>query len=156
MTDEVRSISRAKLWVAFLFLCLLVLLCGLAGIGTAHPAKPLTVLPEDFTFLVRLLIVLVGCGLSWWAGKLMYTFLLKAWVPVEEATGGGVCFVFFLALFCLLVVSSGELHWGVAILLVVLLIAFCLPVLWRLVDIKMMVLMFILGLAAFIAGHFLA
>ncbi len=156
MATDTRDVSAAKVKAGMLFLLMLLALCVLAGIGSAHPARPVALLGEDVSFLVRLALVLIGWGLSWWAGKLIYKFLLNAWVPVAEATGSGITFAFFLALVFLLVAGTGELHWGLAILLVVLLIGFSMSVLWQLVGGVMVVVMLIIGLAAFCAGHFLA
>jgi hypothetical protein len=156
MATTAREIESAKFKAGLLFGFFLLLLCVVAGLGSAHPARPVTLLSEDVPFLVRLGIVLIGWGLSWWAGKSIFKFLLDNWIPVGEATGGGLSFVFFMALMFLLVAGSGELHWAVAILLVILLVCFSIPVLWRLVGGGMMAFMLVLGLAALVAAHFLA
>jgi hypothetical protein len=155
MAGSQREVSDAKLKAALLFVALLVALCALAGMGSAHPAKPVALLGEDMSFIWRAVIAILGCGLSYMAGRQVFKFLLNAWVPVAEAINGGLMFVFFLALLVILLAGSGELYWPLAILLVVLLVAFSVPVLWRLIGGGLFALMLLAGLAAFVAGHFL-
>lgn len=153
-----RKAEGIKFPLAFLFVLFLIL-NGLFGflrpITTIYgTGDPVIVGLLDLPFGSRLLIFLVGVGVSWWIARSLYWFLFSRKVEVDDAINTAYMFFFYLLLTVTTFSFLGVLGWYWFPLLFLILFIVSLLTLWNFLGGLMTVGSFVIAAAVVVAIWF--
>ena len=96
-TDTVRNVKPVIITVFGVFFILNVILLAL-GLLVAFKDQHPMILPEDTGMAVRILIFLVGAGLSWALGRWLYHQLIDGEIPVGDSGSAAVVMLLYIVL----------------------------------------------------------
>lgn len=154
-----KKVEGIKFPLAFLFLIFLII-NGLFGflwpITTIYSGAgdPIIVGPLDLPFGSRLLIFLVGVGVSWWVTRSLYWFLFTREVEVDDAINTAYTFFFYLLLTLTTFSFLGVLGWYWFPLLFLILFIVSLLTLWNFLGGLLTVGSFVLAAVVVVAVWF--
>jgi hypothetical protein len=127
---------RTTLAVLFtLFLLINAIFQTLAVVaGLRQTQLLLTVFNEDTSPSIRLIVFLIGCGVSWLLARTLYKFMLKGRVAVGDSTNTAfVLFFYFLLIFATLAFLNVITWFWLPVLFLILLV-YTIFTLWSLVG----------------------
>jgi len=105
--------ARIKLAVLFtLFLLIHAVLQTLAVIGGLR-STPVLITPfnDESSQAVRLLLFLLGCGISWLLARMLYKSMVKAQLAVGDSANASFVFMFYLLLIFATVAFLNAIGW---------------------------------------------
>ena len=140
---------RPMIAVVFgLFFLMNVLLFVLALHAPFKGDQAPQVLPADLGMGVRLLIFVLGLGISWALGRWLYMQLVEGEIPVAEASTASLVMLFYLLLVFASLAFLGGFSWvwqGIVLLVLLLMTLFGLA---RILGAPLTILVIALGLIA--------
>src|SRR6266498_5344236 len=129
--------KRVRLFLGLFFALFLIVNAILSTIGVVaglRGMQPLNLLPAETSPAVRLLIFVVGVGLSWLIGRMLYKSLINGEVAVGESTNTAYIMLFYLLLVFAAFCFIGVLNWFILPILFAILLIFSVFALWRLLG----------------------
>src|SRR5712692_5649077 len=91
--------KQVRLFLGLFFALFLVVNAILSTIGTVaglRGAQSFALLPSETSPAVRLVIFVIGVGLSWLIGRMLYKSLINGEIPVGESTNTAYIMLFYL------------------------------------------------------------
>lgn len=114
----------------FTIFCLANVMLLVISLLVAFRNSKLQLLPEDVGFGVRILIFLLGAGLSWALGRWLYMRMVEGAVKVSESASAALVLLFYLLLTFAGLAFLGGFSW-----------------IWQAVFLLVLMLMTLLGLS---------
>lgn len=135
-TQEKRK--RVKLFIGLSFGLFLIANAILSTIGVVAGLRGVqlfTLLPSETAPAVRLVIFVIGLGLSWLIGRMLYKFLINGEIPLSDSTNTAYIMLFYLLLVFAALSFIGVLNGFILPILFVILLFFSVVTLWRLIGV---------------------
>lgn len=117
-----------------LFLMINAVLNTVAVVAGLKSSDPLIALPGDSSPAVRLVLFVIGAGLSWLLGRMLYGFLISGEIPVAESVNYAYILLFYFLLIFAALAFLGVLSWMFLFILFLVLLLFSVFTLWRLLG----------------------
>lgn len=121
---------RPLIIAVFTIFCLANIWLLVVSLLVAFKNSKLQLLPEDSGLGIRLLIFLIGAGLSWALGRWLYMRMVEGEVKVSESATAALVLLFYLLLTFAGLAFLGGFSW-----------------IWQAVFLIVLVLMTVLGLS---------
>jgi hypothetical protein len=150
--SNVRTMVTVIFGVFFLLNVLLLVMAIWAAFGGGGKA---TLIPDDLGMGVRMMIFLVGAGISWFLGRWLFLQMVEGEVGVEESSNASFVLLFYLLLIFVGLAFLGAWTWLWQAILLLVLVLLTLFVLRRVVGLMAAVLIMALCVAAGAAVYFL-
>jgi hypothetical protein len=106
-------------------------LAVMAGLGGE---TPLSLLPEDVSPAVRLILFVIGIGVSWLLARMLFKFLVNEEVLVGDSTNTAYILLFYLVLTFSMVSFVSVLGWFWLPVLFLVLLIYSVFTLWKLIG----------------------
>jgi hypothetical protein len=132
-----KEIKRLRLWLGLGFALVLVagaVLTVLSWVRNPDTESSYTLLPEDTSPAVRLLLMFVFLGLSWFTSRMLFKRLVRAELPVGDATNIAYVCLFYLLLILGAAIFLGVFYWFLFPLFFFILIVLSTIVLWEILG----------------------
>ena len=128
----------------------------MTGVQTcALPICKYQPIPEDVGLGIRMLIFLVGAGLSWALGRWLYMRMVEGQIKVPESATAALVLLFYLLLTFAGLAFLGGFSWIWQTVFLILLVLMTLLGLSRVVGMRSAILVLVLCLLAGVALFFM-
>jgi hypothetical protein len=107
-------IRQVRLYLGLFFASFLILSAVVTVVAVVDGLKadvPHMLLPADTPPAARLLLFVIGLGISWYAGRMLFRFLMRGELPVGDATNIAYVMLFYLLQLFAAVAFLGVLYW---------------------------------------------
>jgi hypothetical protein len=135
--DRAKAARIVQLKLALLFLTLLTVAAffqTLAIIAGLQDRPPLTIIPEDTSPGLRLVMFLVGVGLSWVLSRQLFKMMVEGQIHVSDSTNTSYVLLFYLVLIVASIFLLSVIGWFWLPVLFLFLLIYSVLTLWKLVG----------------------
>lgn len=134
---KAKAAKNIRLILGFLFLIFLIINAvfhTLAVIAGMKGQDPIRLMPEDISPGVRLLIFLIGIGLSWILARMLFKFLISGKVQVGDSTNIAYVLLGYLLLTFATFSFFSVIGWFWLPVLFFILLIYSLLALWKIIG----------------------
>ncbi len=129
--------KRVRLAIGLLFAVFLIVNVIIQTMGIVSNLKSgqaFFLLPGDVSMGIRIILFLIGVGISWLLARQIYSFMLKGEISVNESANTAFTVLFCIALTITTFAFLGALAWFWLPVLLLILFMYTMFILWRLLG----------------------